>query len=303
MIIIGDDHKFNQIELNELPKDIILFHSRYNEEYLINFLLENYKNSSRCKYIIINSNRKMSNELVEILTMFELEGTKVWDIDYFMENYLHKIYIKNQKQKMINNSSFYPFDQIVYSVKRVIDFIMIFLLGIVFLPIILYSIYRIKKESPEGPVIFKQKRVGKYGKEFECFKFRSMFMNAEKNNLPQFSIDDDPRAFKWGKFMRKTRIDELPQLWNVLKGDMHLIGPRPERKYWVDKYKKDIPLYQQRHLVLPGITGWAQVKYKYGSNEKDARQKLMYDLYYIKNWSLWLDLKILFKTVKVVLNV
>jgi lipopolysaccharide/colanic/teichoic acid biosynthesis glycosyltransferase len=165
----------------------------------------------------------------------------------------------------------------------------------------LYSAYKIKKESPEGPIIFKQKRVGLNGKEFTCYKFRSMVPDAEKGN-PQFASEDDPRIFKWGAFMRKTRIDELPQIWNVLKGDMHMIGPRPERKYWVNKFKQTIPFYDTRHLVRPGITGWAQVNYPYGANEEDAYQKLLYDLYYIKNWNLWLEIKTIFKTVWVMVG-
>jgi len=165
----------------------------------------------------------------------------------------------------------------------------------------LYSAYRIKKESPNGPIIFSQKRVGLKGEEFVCYKFRSMVPDAEKGK-PQFASEDDPRIFKWGAFMRKTRIDELPQLWNVLKGEMHMIGPRPERKYWVEQFKENIPSYDQRHLIAPGITGWAQVNYPYGANEEDARQKLMYDLYYIKNWSLWLEIKTIFKTIQVMVG-
>jgi lipopolysaccharide/colanic/teichoic acid biosynthesis glycosyltransferase len=128
-----------------------------------------------------------------------------------------------------------------------------------------------------------------------------MVPDAEKGK-PQFASKDDPRIFKWGAFMRKTRIDELPQLWNVIKGDMHMIGPRPERKYWVDKFKETIPFYDQRHLIKPGITGWAQVNYPYGANEEDAYQKLLYDLYYIKNWSLWLEIKTIFKTIQVMVG-
>jgi lipopolysaccharide/colanic/teichoic acid biosynthesis glycosyltransferase len=165
----------------------------------------------------------------------------------------------------------------------------------------LYSAYRIKKESPDGPIFFKQKRVGLNGKEFVCVKFRSMIPDAEKGN-PQFASKNDPRVFKWGETIRKTRIDELPQILNVLKGDMHFIGPRPERKVWTEQFEEQIPYYSERHLIKPGITGWAQVMYPYGVNTEDAKQKLMYDLYYIKHWSLLLEMKVLWKTIKVVLN-
>jgi len=126
-----------------------------------------------------------------------------------------------------------------------------------------------------------------------------MVMDAEKDGI-KFASKNDNRVFPWGKTMRKKRLDELPQMINILKGQMHLVGPRPERKYWVDKFEKNIPYYNERHIVKPGITGWAQVMYGYGENEEDARQKLMYDLYYIKNWSIILEIKIIWKTIFVV---
>jgi lipopolysaccharide/colanic/teichoic acid biosynthesis glycosyltransferase len=149
--------------------------------------------------------------------------------------------------------------------------------------------------------MFKQLRIGLNGKDFKCNKFRSMNLDAEKNGA-QFACIDDTRVFAFGEFMRKTRIDELPQMLNVFKGEMHLIGPRPERKIWTDKFEEIIPYYNERHLVRPGITGWAQVMYPYGENAEDAKQKLMYDLYYIKHWSLLLELKIVYKTIMVVLG-
>ena len=164
----------------------------------------------------------------------------------------------------------------------------------------LYSAYRIKKESPDGPIFFKQKRVGKNGKEFVCVKFRSMYTNV--NYFNPYTQENDPRIFPWGAVMRKARFDELPQMWNILKGKMHLIGPRAEWKDLVEKYEKEIPYYNERHLVAPGITGWAQVNYPYGSSVEDAKQKLMYDLYYIKNWNIWLELKIVWMTAMTVIK-
>jgi len=137
-------------------------------------------------------------------------------------------------------------------------------------------------------VLFKQKRVGKDEKEFYCYKFRSMKTDIDYFN--HYTQKNDPRIFKWGDFMRKSRIDELPQLINVFKGEMHLIGPRAEWSELVNNYEKEIPDYHLRHIVAPGITGWAQVNYPYGANLEDTKQKLMYDLYYIKNWSLWLEI-------------
>jgi lipopolysaccharide/colanic/teichoic acid biosynthesis glycosyltransferase len=164
----------------------------------------------------------------------------------------------------------------------------------------LYSAYRIKKESPDGPIFFKQKRVGLNGKEFVCDKFRSMHTNTDYFN--HYTQENDPRIFTWGKVMRKYRFDELPQMINILKGEMHLIGPRAEWIELVEKYEKSIPYYNERHLVAPGITGWAQVNYPYGQNLEDTKQKLMYDLYYIKHWSIILEMKVVWKTVMVVVG-
>ena len=128
-----------------------------------------------------------------------------------------------------------------------------------------------------------------------------MSLDAEKDGI-KFANADDDRVFEYGKKMRKMRIDELPQMLNVLLGQMHLVGPRPERRFWVEKFEQMIPYYSERHIVKPGITGWAQVMYPYGSNAQDAKQKLMYDLYYIKHWNLWLEIKIIYKTALIVLG-
>ena len=180
--------------------------------------------------------------------------------------------------------------------KRVIDLTLSSLLLISTSPVILYTIYRITKES-SGSILFKQSRVGLNGENFTCYKFRSMHENMELN---PYTEDDDPRIFPFGRIMRKMRIDELPQLWNVIKGDMHLIGPRAEWDILANKYEKIIPKYKQRHFVKPGITGLAQVSYPYGRNIFDAQQKLGYDLDYIENWSIWLEFKIVWKTAVVV---
>ena len=198
--------------------------------------------------------------------------------------------LKNEKVKG------YSFIQ--YGLKRIFDIIMILLLFIVSLPIGLYTIYRIKKES-KGSIFFKQNRVGLNGKIFTCYKFRSMHTNSHFN---PYTEDNDSRIFSYGNIMRKYRIDELPQIFNVLKGDMHLIGPRAEWDILVDNYSKKINGYEKRHLVKPGITGLAQVSYPYGRNINDAIEKLKYDLFYIKNWSPWLELKVDFKTVLVILG-
>jgi lipopolysaccharide/colanic/teichoic acid biosynthesis glycosyltransferase len=153
----------------------------------------------------------------------------------------------------------------------------------------------------EGPVFYTQTRVGKNGKLFKVVKFRTMRVDAEFGTGPQWAGNNDPRVTRVGKFLRTSRLDEIPQLWCVLKGEMAFVGPRPERPEFIEMLSKEIPYYGVRHMVRPGVTGWAQVKYKYGSTIDDAREKLQYDLYYIKNASIGLDLLIMFQTVKTVL--
>jgi lipopolysaccharide/colanic/teichoic acid biosynthesis glycosyltransferase len=151
------------------------------------------------------------------------------------------------------------------------------------------------------PIFYCQERVGENGRPFTLCKFRSMRRDAEQAGRPVWARHDDDRITGVGRFIRKTRLDELPQLWNVVCGDMSFVGPRPERPYFVEELGKEIPFYQQRHAVKPGLTGWAQVKYRYGASLEDAMEKLRYDLYYIKHLSIFFDLTIVFDTVKVVL--
>ncbi len=168
------------------------------------------------------------------------------------------------------------------------------------LPIALITAVLIKLES-RGPVFYKQERVGLNGKVFNVIKFRSMRTDAEKEGGPVWATADDKRATFFGRLIRIIRVDEIPQFWNIIKGEMSFVGPRPERPHFVEQLAEEIPYYQHRHLVAPGLTGWAQIKYPYGASIEDARKKLQYDLYYIKNQSLALDLVIVFETVKTVL--
>jgi lipopolysaccharide/colanic/teichoic acid biosynthesis glycosyltransferase len=157
------------------------------------------------------------------------------------------------------------------------------------------------KLDSSGPVLYRQRRVGLGGEPFDCYKFRTMRKDAEADTGATWATDDDPRITRIGKFLRASRLDEIPQLWCVLKGEMAFVGPRPERPEFVEWLSEQIPYYGVRHLVRPGITGWAQVQYKYGNTLEDAREKLQYDLFYIKNASLGLDMLIMFQTVKIVL--
>ncbi len=171
--------------------------------------------------------------------------------------------------------------------------------AILSLPIVLVTAILIKLES-RGPVFYKQERVGKNGRPFTLIKFRSMREDAEQDG-PVWASKGDDRTTRVGRVMRKIRVDEIPQFWNILRGEMSFVGPRPERPHFVAQLAEEIPYYEQRHLIAPGLTGWAQIKYPYGASIEDARQKLQYDLFYIKNYSLVFDSIILFETIKIIL--
>ncbi len=185
--------------------------------------------------------------------------------------------------------------------KRLFDFLLSFLLLLVLSPFLMLIGILIKISS-KGPMIYSQERLGYMGKPYWIYKFRSMIVNAEEKSGPVWASDDDPRVTPLGKVLRKYRIDELPQLINVFLGQMSLIGPRPERPYFIEKLKEKFPLYERRFRVRPGITGWSQIKHPSDLEEEDVRQKLRYDFYYIENLSLNLDLKILLSTAFVVLS-
>ena len=171
--------------------------------------------------------------------------------------------------------------------------------GFLSLPIAIITAVLIKLDS-RGPILYKQERVGTNGSTFMIMKFRSMRMDAEKAG-PMWASADDDRTTRVGRIIRKLRIDEIPQFWNIFRGEMDFVGPRPERPHFVSQLAAEVPYYEQRHLIAPGLTGWAQIKYPYGASIEDARQKLQYDLYYIKNQSLILDAIILFETVKIII--
>ena len=183
--------------------------------------------------------------------------------------------------------------------KRVVDVVVSVVMLLLLWPVMLATAIAVRATSP-GPVLFTQERIGQDGRPFVLMKFRSMRADAEKLSGPVWASEDDPRITPWGRFMRKTRLDELPQLFNVLAGSMSLVGPRPERQHFVDQLAARIPYFQLRHIVKPGVTGWAQINYPYGNTEQDALHKLQYDLFYIKNYSVLFDLSILISTIKTV---
>lgn len=186
-------------------------------------------------------------------------------------------------------------------VKRVFDVFCAGLLLLLTAPVMLLAALAVKIDS-RGPVLYRQERVGLDNRTFQVVKFRSMRQDAEKDGKPRWATTGDDRITRVGRLLRVTRIDELPQLFSVLRGDMSLVGPRPERPFFVDQLTQEVPFYALRHSVKPGVTGWAQVRYQYGSTIEDSMEKLQYDLYYVKNHNLWLDLRILIDTVTVVLT-
>jgi exopolysaccharide biosynthesis polyprenyl glycosylphosphotransferase len=182
------------------------------------------------------------------------------------------------------------------SLKRLFDMVVSFFVLVIGAPL-WFLIGVLVRMTSKGGAIYKQERIGQGGKSFTMLKFRTMGEHAEAETGPVWASENDPRYTALGRWLRKTRIDEIPQFWNVLKGEMSLVGPRPERPFFVDQLAKEIPLYSRRHRVKPGITGWAQVKWKYDSDLKDVQQKVKYDLFYIENMSFRKDLQILFRTV------
>jgi sugar transferase (PEP-CTERM system associated) len=229
----------------------------------------------------------------------KMKGIPIEEGIAFYEHLTGKLQVESLRPSFLIFSDGFKKSRFTMFVKRITGFILS-LIGLTLLsPLILIFSLIIKIDSL-GPVLYKQERVGKDGKTFNLYKFRSMVDNAEANG-PVWAEQDDKRITRAGRWMRKWRVDELPQMFNVLLGNMSFVGPRPERPNFVQELRKEIPFYDQRHTVKPGITGWAQIKYRYGASREDAIEKLNYDLYYIKKMSTFFDLLIIFETVKVVL--
>ena len=230
----------------------------------------------------------------------KLRGIEVVDAPSFYEQMTGKLLLESIRPSWFIFSEGFRITAWRRVVKRCLDACCALVGVAVTLPFIPFLALAIKLDSP-GPVFFRQTRVGEKEKNFTLFKLRTMRVDAEAGTGAVWAQEHDTRVTRLGSFLRKSRIDEIPQLFNVLKGDMSLVGPRPERPEFVEKLKEVVPYYSERHFVKPGVTGWAQVRYQYGASIEDALEKLRYDLYYIKNISLFLDLMIIFETVKVVL--
>lgn len=238
---------------------------------------------------------------VDDLLQAKIAGTRISDMSSFLERETGRIDLASASPSwLIFSDGFLGAGQLSLIGKRAFDMLASALLLVVTLPILIVAGLLVRLTSP-GPMFYLQERVGQFGRPFNVIKFRSMRSDAEKDGTPQWAQKSDPRVTTIGKIIRATRIDEIPQIFNVFRGDMSFVGPRPERPFFVKDLADKLPFYNERHVVKPGITGWAQLNYPYGASVEDARHKLEYDLYYVKNYSTFLDLVILIQTVRVIL--
>lgn len=248
--------------------------------------------------IVVALDEKRGSPLHELI-QFKFLGIEILGGARFYEELTGTVPVKRVSPSWLVFSEGFYVGRMRRMLKRVLDITTACSILMISLPVFLVCALIIKLESPGG-IFYRQERVGENGKSFNIIKFRSMKKDAEKNG-PVWASKDDHRVTKFGRFIRKSRIDELPQLLNVLKGEMSIVGPRPERPVFVQDLEKKIPFYGNRHVVKPGVTGWAQIFYPYGASEEDALRKLEYDLYYIKNLSIAMDLLTIFHTIKIVL--
>ncbi len=249
--------------------------------------------------IIVAMDERRGNMPIKQLIDCRMQGIEVTEGETFISFTLGKIMVDKINPSWLIFKEGFQKSRMTMLGKRIIGSAVSLSGLLMTLPVTIPVAILIKLES-EGPIFYKQERVGKDGRIFQVIKFRSMTADAEKHGA-QWAQQNDPRVTKVGQVIRKLRIDEIPQMWNVLKGEMSFVGPRPERPQFVKELSEQIPYYDQRHTVHPGLTGWAQINYPYGSSVEDAKKKLEYDLYYIKHMSIWLDLFIILKTVKTIL--
>jgi sugar transferase (PEP-CTERM system associated) len=248
--------------------------------------------------VAVREQRGGSVPMDELLAC-RIRGIPVMDLAAYTESTRSEVPIDSLKGSWLVYGHGFVQGRGRQALKRAFDVLGSAVLLILLAPVMLLTMIAIKLDS-RGPVLYRQERVGLGGRSFMCTKFRSMRVDAEQDGVARWASKDDPRITRIGAFLRKSRIDELPQLWSVFTGEMSLVGPRPERPAFVEELKEQIPFYEIRHTVKPGITGWAQVRYHYGASMDDARRKHQFDLYYVKNNSLLLDLLVLVETVSVI---
>ena len=261
--------------------------------------LANYVMRERIDQVVVALDDRRGGMPQEVLRNLRLKGVTISDPVTFLEREAGYISVDLASPSWLIFSEGFPNDLLRAGTKRLFDIVVASTLLVLATPIALVTAILIKLEDG-GPILYRQIRAGAGGRPFKMLKFRSMGVAAEKDGKAVWAQKNDPRVTRIGAFIRKTRIDELPQVVNVLLGHMSFVGPRPERPEFVDQLSQTIPFYRERHFVKPGITGWAQVCYPYGSTEKDAREKLGFDLYYVKNHSLLMDLMILLVTAEII---
>ena len=311
VLIFGSNHIDNNIQediINTLDYNYIGYISN-NKTRATKYLIGKYdemesiiaKNNVDILVIVKDIKSPDFKKYSKRIFDLKINGLKIMNYEEFNEDIQKKIDINQINEEWILQSNGFDIlnNEMQRNIKRGMDLILALILMVVLSPLALITAIIIKCES-EGPVIFKQTRIGENMKPFKVYKFRSMKLHDPKKHS-KYTLDCDTRVTKFGKFMRKTRIDELPQLWNILKGTMSFIGPRPEWDILAKDYAEQISHYNLRHLIKPGITGWAQVMFPYGESLDDAKRKLEYDLYYLKHQDLILDVLIVAKTAKAVL--
>jgi sugar transferase (PEP-CTERM system associated) len=249
--------------------------------------------------IVVGMTDRRGKLPLEELLDAKLAGVRVEDTATIYERLTGKILLDELKPSWLIFSDGFRARRVTRFIKRCIDVCLSAIGLVIAAPVMALTAFAIRLDS-DGPALYTQERMGESGRIFTLYKFRSMRTDAERGT-PVWARDGDDRITRVGWFLRLARLDELPQLWNVLRGDMSFVGPRPERPFFIEQLASAIPYYKQRHVVKPGVTGWAQVKYRYGASIDDAREKLRYDLYYIKHLSIFFDLTIMFDTVKVIL--
>ena len=311
VLIFGSNHIKNNVQediINTLDYNYVGYISN-NKSRATKYLIGNYSqmeeiiSKKEIDVLVIVKDIKSPGFKKYLKRIFDLKinGLKIINYEEFNEDIQKKIDINQINEEWLLQSNGFDIlsNEMQKNIKRGMDIILALTLMVFLSPLALITAIIIKIES-KGPVIFKQTRIGENMKPFRVYKFRSMRMHDPKKHS-RYTLDNDARVTKFGKFMRKTRIDELPQLWNILKGTMSFIGPRPEWDILAKDYARKINHYNLRHLIKPGITGWAQVMFPYGENLEDAKKKLEYDLYYLKHQDFILDVLIVMKTAKAVL--
>jgi sugar transferase (PEP-CTERM system associated) len=279
-------------ESSEGPKDLMGFPIIGQTSDLLSLI-----HVRRVDLLVVALDEQRGNMPVAELMPVKMAGVRIIDNIAFHEQFTGKIVLESLRPSWFIFTDGFKVGRLRLVTKRVFDVFFASLGLIVSAPVCLLFAILVKATS-RGPLFYRQERTGWNGREFDLLKLRSMFENAEDETGPVWAAEADPRVTPVGRFIRQYRIDEVPQMWNVLKGEMSFVGPRPERPVFIEQLARELPYYHQRHVVKPGITGWAQVRYPYGATVDDAKEKLQLDLYYIKHTNLGFDLKILVETLK-----